>query len=403
MSKRNASLRKLAATILATVVAVGTFSTSVFADTTLSNTELHAGASIFVNQVLTDQSTEDADMVAGAALYLQNEEEDLVADAEKEATLDVSGAAQALEFDPGVEEIYTIAMANVKDSVNVREDANEEAKTVGKLFTNCGGQIVEQKDGWTLLESGELKGWVKDDFLLFGEEADALSQEVGTYKATVLTDGLRVRKEANEEAGVYGVLAIDDVVTVKEQGDEWVTVQYDKDTVGYVSAEYVDVKFVVPQGKTNAQIEKEEKAKEEKKKAEEAAKAKKKEKSATSKKNRGAVAVGTSDVTLLAALIQCEAGKESYEGKLAVGAVVMNRVRSGSYPNSISAVITAPSQFPPATNGKVASVVAKGPSSACIQAAQEAINGASNVGGATHFKSAKSGGSGIVIGNHVFW
>ena len=73
--------------------------------------------------------------------------------------------------------------------------------------------------------------------------------------------------------------------------------------------------------------------------------------------NRGAVDVEVSDVTLLAALIQCEAGNESYEGKLAVGAVVMNRVRSGSYPSTVSGVINAPSQFPPATNGKVAGVV----------------------------------------------
>ena len=106
---------------------------------------------------------------------------------------------------------------------------------------------------------------------------------------------------------------------------------------------------------------------------------------------------------LLAAIIQCEAGNEVYEGQLAVGAVIMNRVRSGSYPSTIYDVIYAPSQFPPAGRGTVAKVVANGPKDSCIQAAQEALNGVDNTGGATKFKRASSGHAGVVIGNHVFY
>ena len=62
----------------------------------------------------------------------------------------------------------------------------------------------------------------------------------------------------------------------------------------------------------------------------------------------GAMAASVDDVTLLAALIQCEAGSESYEGQLAVGAVVMNRVRSGAYPGSIYGVIYESGQVTPA-------------------------------------------------------
>lgn len=69
--------------------------------------------------------------------------------------------------------------------------------------------------------------------------------------------------------------------------------------------------------------------------------------------NSGAVPAGTSDAILLAALIQCEAGSEIYEGQLAVGAVVINRVKSGSYPNSVSGVIYASGQFGPCGNRKV--------------------------------------------------
>jgi len=273
------------------------------------------------------------------------------------------------------------------DAVNVRVEPSEEAEVAGKLYKNCGGTILEQADGWTKLTSGELTGWTKDEFLLFGDEAEAMQQEVGSLKATVKTDALRVRKEASEDAGIYTVLALGESVTAVEEADGWVTVQVDEDTQGYVRADYVDVAFTVETGKTTEQIEAEKKEEEKKKLSE----------------NRGAVSCETSDVTLLAALIQCEAGRESYEGKLAVGAVVMNRVRSGSYPGSISGVINAPSQFPPATNGKVAAVIANGPSASCVEAAQAAIDGATNVGGATHFRAASSGQAGVVIGNHVFW
>ena len=94
-------------------------------------------------------------------------------------------------------------------------------------------------------------------------------------------------------------------------------------------------------------------------------------------------------MTLLAALIQCEAGSECYEGQLAVGAVVMNRVKSGAYPGSIYEVIYQPSQFHQ-QEGSVASIAANKKAS-CIQAAQQAISGMDNTGGAISFARASSG------------
>ena len=108
-------------------------------------------------------------------------------------------------------------------------------------------------------------------------------------------------------------------------------------------------------------------------------------------------------MTLLAALIQCEAGNEPYEGQLAVGAVVINRVRSGAYPGSVYDVIYQSGQFTPAGRGSVANVAAGGPKASCIQAAQEALNGMDNTGGAVRFQRASGGHAGVVIGNHVFF
>lgn len=291
----------------------------------------------------------------------------------------------------------TVVMANVKNSVNVRAKADEDSEKVGYLYADCGGKILDRQNGWTRIESGDLVGWVKDEFLLFGEKAEHMASEVGNLIVTIQADALRVRKEPNENAEVYGVIAKDDELDVIEDMDGWVSVQYGKNT-GYISEEYVNADFRIDHGETIEAI----REREEKEAAEKARLAAAAEK-AKIVENRGAVAADVSDELLLAALIQCEAGNQPYEGQLAVGAVVMNRVRSGAYPASVNGVIYASGQFTPALNGKVDKIIANGnvkPS--CIQAAQEAIAGSSNVGAAMHFRRAGKR-EGIVIGNHVFW
>ena len=91
------------------------------------------------------------------------------------------------------------------------------------------------------------------------------------------------------------------------------------------------------------------------------------------KANRGAVAADADELRLLGALIYCEAGNQTYEGMVAVGAVVMNRVKSGAYPNTIHSVIYASGQFTPAMTGKVARVYEGNIPETCLQAAQAAI------------------------------
>lgn len=109
------------------------------------------------------------------------------------------------------------------------------------------------------------------------------------------------------------------------------------------------------------------------------------------------------DLSLLAALIYCEAGGESYEGQLAVGSVVINRVRSAHYPNSISGVIYQGGQFSPVASGRLATVLGSGLTSAsCMQAAQEVLNG--NITNQfLYFRTNNGVIQGTVIGNHVFY
>ena len=90
----------------------------------------------------------------------------------------------------------------------------------------------------------------------------------------------------------------------------------------------------------------------------------------------GSYAASASELEWLAATIQAEADGESYTGKLAVGSVIMNRVKSSAFPNDVRGVITQSMQFASYRSGKVELIIAKGPNSTCINAAQEVLNGA---------------------------
>lgn len=103
---------------------------------------------------------------------------------------------------------------------------------------------------------------------------------------------------------------------------------------------------------------------------------------------------------LLASLIFCEAGNQPYEGQVAVGAVVLNRVKSSVYPNSVSEVIYQSGQFSPAMSGWLDRVRANaGYSESALQAAEDALNGSNPVGDCLYFST---GGYGMQIGDHFF-
>lgn len=279
-----------------------------------------------------------------------------------------------------------LAMANVQNALNIRAEADEKSEKVGYLYKDCGGTILERKDGWTKLKSGNVIGWAKDEYLLFGEEAKAMAEDVGNWIVTLDAEAVRVRMEPNMQADIYGLLAYDDSVEfIDVVNSNWISVDYN-DEIGYINTDYVNVKFHIDEGETMEVIRVREREEAERKR----------------KANRGAVAADADELRLLGALIYCEAGNQPYEGMVAVGAVVMNRVKSGAYPNTIHSVIYASGQFTPAMTGKVAKAYEGNVPELCIQAAQAAINGETTVGDATHFRRAGKR-EGYVLGDHVFW
>lgn len=123
----------------------------------------------------------------------------------------------------------------------------------------------------------------------------------------------------------------------------------------------------------------------------------------TTMRDLSSIAFGAGDLDMMAAIIECEAGGESYTGKVAVGAVVMNRVKSPLFPDTVAGVIYQNKQFSPVGSGRFAIVLARGANQSCYQAAQEAMAGASPVGNCVFFRTPIPGLTGIQIGGHIFY
>lgn len=280
--------------------------------------------------------------------------------------------------------------------VNIRESATTDSEIVGKFYHASGAEVIEAGEEWTKIKSGDVEGYVKNEFCVFGTDAHLFAEENCDTYATSTADGLRVRQESSTESKIVDVLDAGETIKVDTQAeavDGWITVECNGQAA-YVSADYVETELHVDDAVSIAE--------EQAKAAREAAAAAAAQ-TGTTVTTSEAVSASADDTTLLAAIIQCEAGGEPYAGQLAVGAVVMNRVKSGSFPNSISGVIYQSGQFSPASSGKLARVLSSGNiSSSCYQAAAEALSGVDNTGGAKYFHAGTSG-SGTVIGSQIFY
>lgn len=354
-----------------------------------------------------DETTQEADAVED----VQNADVDSETDTENTVDVENTKDIENTKETENIEDTENIQntenaewqnrlMADVDEFLYVRASGDADAEIIGKLYKGDVADVVENGDTWTHVVSGDVDGYVNNDYCVSGEDALDYAQENIETEAQVNTNGLRVRNAASEDASVITAVSEGTTLTVDtdaETEDGWVAVKY-KGQTAYVSADYVTTELALGEAVT---IEEEKAALA--KKAEEEAAAKAAQTKETTTVQNASVSASYDDVTLLAALIQCEAGNELYEGQLAVGAVVMNRLRSGAYPSSISGVIYQSGQFPPAGQGMVASIAANGPKSSCVQAAQQALGGSDNTGGATCFSRASSGRAGVVIGNHVFY
>ena len=293
-------------------------------------------------------------------------------------------------------------MPNVEEYVNVRVEPSIESAIAGKLEKGDRATIIEVGPEWTKIQSGNLVGYVSNQYCIYALEALAYAKANCRTIATTTTDGLRIRQNMSTDSKIIkrldeGDKLVVDTSAVTDPG--WVAVRHN-DSTYYVSADYVTVSLEVGTGLTTAEIEAIAREEAERKAREEQAKKEAAEKLAAS----NAAVKDVDDLTLMAAIIYCEAGAEPYETQLAVGAVIMNRLQSGRYADTLYGVIYQKGQFTPAGNGKLARVIAQGRATeSCYKAARAALAGEDNTNGCYRFNDYNGTQNGLRYGGMVFW
>ena len=222
--------------------------------------------------------------------------------------------------------------------------------------------------------------------------------------SAVMLTGFASSTEAQEQSAVESEVStepsdqeetLDDTQSAGDVGTDWCV---SREVIDVQSGMIENVKIAA----VEAKIAYEAKLEEERRAAEEAERIarEKAEAEAAAAAQAEAEAAQQAEKELLASLIFCEAGNQPYEGQVAVGAVVLNRVKSSVYPNSVSEVIYQSGQFSPAMSGWLDRVRANaGYSESALQAAEDALNGSNPVGDCLYFST---GGYGMQIGDHFF-
>ena len=121
-----------------------------------------------------------------------------------------------------------------------------DGNVVGKIYNNCGADILGEEGDWYLIQSGSVTGYVNKAYFVTGADAEYLSNFVADEVATVNTETLMVRESADDEADVISMVGDSQELEVLGQEGDWVKVAVDADLIGYVSAEYVNCESVFP-------------------------------------------------------------------------------------------------------------------------------------------------------------
>ena len=142
------------------------------------------------------------------------------------------------------DEYANLAIADVTNYVNVRKEPNTESEIVGKIYDGAVAQIVSvagEQDDWFQVISGNVEGYIKAEFFIYGDEAATVIDEYVTRYAVVQADRLNVREKPSTEEKRIGYIDHGEKVKMLENLGEWLKIAYTTGKEGYVAAEYVTI------------------------------------------------------------------------------------------------------------------------------------------------------------------
>ena len=346
-----------------------------------------------------------------------------------------------------------IGVIDAKDMLDIHAEANTASAVIGQVMEDGHVAILAKYNDWVQIQAGEIAGWVpaenlveteisneeavaaneqviaertgetasEDEFFaeeevqqdetaaLQAEASEAAQNEIEEVQAA--EEAARIEAEAQAKAAAEEAARIEAEAQAKAAAEE--AAQLEAEAQAKAAAEEAARAEAEAKADAEAQAAAEEAARLEaeaqakaaaEEAAEEAARIEAEaQQAALAARAAQTAAISAEELKLLANIIYCEAGSESYVGKVAVGNVIMNRVKSASQPNTITEVVYAKGQFSPVRNGSLQRALSSDKADAtCYQAAIEALAGAQPVGDKLFFRR-NNGRSGQVIGHHVFY
>ena len=149
---------------------------------------------------------------------------------------------------------YTVlGIANVENHLNIREGAGEDTDLVGKLPKDAGCEIMSQEGEWYQIQSGEVTGYVKGEYLLTGKEAVQRAKEVKSIVAVSKTQTLNARVEPNTDSSIWVTIAEGEEMQMLDNLGGWIKVDIDGDPC-YVASEFVELSEQLPKAMTMTEI-----------------------------------------------------------------------------------------------------------------------------------------------------
>ena len=336
-----------------------------------------------------------------------------------------------------------IGVIDAKDMLDIHAEANTASAVIGQVMEDGHVAILAKYNDWVQIQAGEIAGWVpaenlveteisneeavaaneqviaertgatasEDEFFaeeevqqdetaaLQAEASEAAQNEIEEVQAA--EEAARIEAEAQAKAAAEEAAQLEAEAQAKAAAEEAAQLEAEAQAKAAEEAARLEAEAQAKAAEEAARLEAEAQAKAA---AEEAARiAAEAQQAALAAQAAQTAAVSAEELKLLANIIYCEAGSESYVGKVAVGNVIMNRVKSASQPNTITEVVYAKGQFSPVRNGSLQRALSSDKAdAACYQAAIEALAGAQPVGGKLFFRR-NNGRSGQVIGHHVFY
>ena len=305
-----------------------------------------------------------------------------------------------------------IGVIDAKDMLDIHAEANTASAVIGQVMEDGHVAILAKYNDWVQIQAGEIAGWVPAENLveteISNEEAVAANEQVIAERTgeTASEDEFFAEEEVQQdetaalqaEASEAAQNEIEEVQAAEEAA------RIEAEAQAKAAAEKAAQLEAEAQAKAAAEEAARIEAEAQAKAAEEAARLEAEaQQAALAAQAAQTAAISAEELKLLANIIYCEAGSESYVGKVAVGNVIMNRVKSASQPNTITEVVYAKGQFSPVRNGSLQRALSSDKAdAACYQAAIEALAGAQPVGDKLFFRR-NNGRSGQVIGHHVFY